>query len=172
MLAALGRTPHRFLAQVTFTPIDARTHRRMTRDIDLQGAPGVLGRADTFVQTAAEYVPLAVRLLGRTWIVDTLARGLALASEHAELTFVTLAGEVIANDGTVSLGTAAPAAGLISRRSELTMLHRQVAELDAAIERQVTTAAAVAARLSMCKGRSPTPSRNTGICRQVSASCG
>jgi chromosome segregation protein len=148
MLVALGQSPHRFPTQVTFTPIDARTHRRPAQDVDLQGSAGVLGRADTFVHTSAEYVPLAVRLLGRTWIVDALARGVALAREHRELTFVTLAGEVLADDGTVSLGTSSPAAGLISRRSELTVLRRQVTELDAAIERQVAAAAEAAREIA------------------------
>ena len=47
--------------------------------VDLEGRPGVLGRADRFVETQPRYVPLARRLLGRTWIVETLAHALDLS---------------------------------------------------------------------------------------------
>ena len=50
--------------------------------IDLTGQPGIVGRADRFVQTQPEYASLAARLLGRTWIVKTLENALQLAGEH------------------------------------------------------------------------------------------
>ena len=40
---------------------------------------GVLGRADRFVEAEARLAPLAARLLGQTWFVDTLATALKLA---------------------------------------------------------------------------------------------
>ena len=44
----------------------------------LTGRPGVLGRADRFVETPPEFAPLAERLLGRTWFVEKLAHAIAL----------------------------------------------------------------------------------------------
>jgi len=57
---------------------------------DLEGRPGVLGRADRFVETEARFAPLARRLLGRTWFVEKLSHALLLArSVGPGLTYVT-----------------------------------------------------------------------------------
>ncbi len=103
-----------------------------TSEPDLQKKAGVLGRADRFVETAAEYQPLAYRLLGRTWFVDTLGRALALAEseEDAGLQYVTLAGELVAVDGSVTVGPRHAAGGIISRRSELRELTAQLGEVE------------------------------------------
>ena len=64
-------------------------------EVDLTGQPGVVGRADRFVQTQPQYAPLVARLLGRTWIVEKLEHALQLAGGdgHA-VNFVTLAGDL------------------------------------------------------------------------------
>lgn len=100
----------------------------------LDGQPGVLGRADRFVETEPAWEGLARRLLGRTWIVETLRHALALANPRKGWHFVTLAGERLAADGTLSLGPRQASAGLISRRSQLRVLQSQRAELDSRIE--------------------------------------
>ncbi|MCC6126215.1 MAG: AAA family ATPase [Pirellulales bacterium] len=53
--------------------------------VDLQGRPGVLGRADRFVETAPRFAPLAERLLGRTWFVEKLADALQLQENISPL---------------------------------------------------------------------------------------
>ena len=101
----------------------------------LEGQPGVLGRADRFVETEPVYEPLARRLLGRTWIVENLGYALAFArSSPPGLSFVTLAGELLAADGTLIVGPRNASSGLISRRSELRVLKGQLEELEAKIE--------------------------------------
>ena len=50
--------------------------------IDLEGQPGVLGRADRFVEADARLAPLAARPLGQTWFVDKLATALTLAQSY------------------------------------------------------------------------------------------
>ncbi|HJT34853.1 MAG TPA: chromosome segregation protein SMC, partial [Pirellulales bacterium] len=110
----------------------------------LDGLPGVHGRADQWVDVAAELKPLIRQLLGQTWIVEGLTRARELASGVGRgCTFVTLAGEVLAADGSLSLGPRLAAAGLISRRSELRALKEQLAALAA----QVRAAAAEADEL-------------------------
>jgi chromosome segregation protein len=95
---------------------------------------GVLGRADRFVETAAEFAPLAERLLGRTWFVETLAQAVALAATAGPgLSYVTLAGDLLEPDGTLTVGPRSVATGLISRRSQLRALQSQLAELETAI---------------------------------------
>ena len=96
-------------------------------------SPGVLGRADEFVETAPEFAVLAKRLLGKTWIVESLADALALAESVGRgLSFVTRAGELVAADGTLYVGPRHTSTGLISRRSELRVLRQQIAEMAAA----------------------------------------
>jgi chromosome segregation protein len=99
---------------------------------DPTGRPGVIGRADEFVEADPRFAWLVRRLLGRTWIVEKLAHALALAETAGPgWSFVTLAGERLDGDGTLVVGPRQAGAGLISRRSELRALRGQMAELDA-----------------------------------------
>jgi len=102
--------------------------------VDLEGRPGVLGRADRFVETQPRFAPLAKRLLGRTWFVETLAHAILLARSIGRgLRFVTLSGELLEPDETLVVGPRSAASGLISRRSQLRALRTQLGESEAAI---------------------------------------
>ena len=125
-----GHSP-RFGGRVGFIWLDAPTPVAARQEIDLEGRPGVLGRADRFVETQPRFAPLARRLLGQTWIVQQLSHALELArSAGRGLNFVTLAGELLEADGTLVVGPRQAAAGLISRRSQLRALKTQLAEFD------------------------------------------
>jgi len=100
---------------------------------DLSGTPGVLGRADTLVQCDAPYRGICRRMLGRTWIVESVEQGLQLAARFENISFVTAAGHLIEPNGTVLAGAAHPSGGLISRRSELRALAERAEELTAAL---------------------------------------
>jgi len=116
---------------------------------ELEGRPGVLGRADRFVQTAPRFAPLATRLLGRTWIVETLAHAMQLAESVGRgLSFVTLAGELRSADGTLVVGPREAAAGLISRRSQLRALRTQRDELQVRIQQGQAGVEGLAARIA------------------------
>jgi len=118
-------------------------------EVSLDGRAGVLGRADRFVETDSKYAPLARRLLGRTWIVQSLADALDLAeSSDGRASFVTLAGELLAADGTLVVGPRQAATGLITRRSELRALREQLAELDERIEQLRATLARLAEQVA------------------------
>ena len=125
-----GRLPGR----VGFVWLDGQADPAGEQDADLAGRPGVVDRADTLVQTEPEYARLANRLLGSTWVVETLDAALALRKlAGGRFSFVTLAGELLAADGTLSVGTQHTSTGLISRRSELRALKTQLEELDVKI---------------------------------------
>jgi chromosome segregation protein len=99
--------------------------------IDLAGEPGVMGRADQFVETDPELAPMARRLLGRHWLVDTLATALRLSAGVGRgLNFITAAGEAVLADGTLTVGPRQNIAGLLSRRSELRALREQIVEME------------------------------------------
>ncbi len=131
LLDHLCQQPYHFSGRVGFLWLEASEGRPSET---LEGQPGVLGRADRFVETDPAWQGLARRLLGRTWIVETLRHAVALAAPEKGWSFVTLAGERLAADGTFSVGPRHGSAGLISRRSELRALHSQLAELESRIE--------------------------------------
>jgi chromosome segregation protein len=134
LIAQLEADSVRLPGRVGFIPLQPPIAERSQPPVDLDGCPGVLGRADRFVETAPQYARLARRLLGQTWIVERLSHALALAKAAGpETRFVTLAGELLAGDGTLVVGPRLGVAGLISRRSELRALNEQIAELESRI---------------------------------------
>jgi chromosome segregation protein len=141
----LGARPLRVAGRVGFLGLDTRRPLTALDHVDLSAEPGVMGRADRFTESAAEYQALARRLLGRTWLVDRMATALRLAQSIGRgLEFVTGDGELLSSDGTVVVGPRAAAAGVISRRSELRACRDQADEL----ERQLADQASVCAQLA------------------------
>ena len=106
-------------------------------EANLNGSSGVIGRADRLVQVKPQYVDFIRKLLGGTWIVKTLGVALHLHNTHEQgksVRFVTLDGEVVEADGTVVVGPKSASLGLVSRRSELRALHRELERLAEQIE--------------------------------------
>lgn len=97
---------------------------------DLAGEPGVLGRAEDFVQIAEDLIPLRRYLLGNVWFVDSFDTALGLAQRCPGARFVTVSGEVISSDGLVVAGPRSAMTGLVSRRSELRSLLHALADWD------------------------------------------
>lgn len=74
---------------------------------------------------------IALRLLGKTVVVDTLEDALVLhRSAPRGWRYVTQAGEVLEPDGTYRVGPLGASMGILSRRSELESVTHQVAEVD------------------------------------------
>ncbi len=141
----LNQQPLGVTGRVGFLRLDAALRRGdSSPSVDLSQEPGVMGRADRFVESAPEFAPLVERLLGRTWFVDRLATALRIAQTAGRgLSFVTGDGELLAADGSLVVGPRQASAGLLSRRSEIRACHEQLAEL----ERQLTLQEALRARL-------------------------
>ena len=117
-----------------------------------------MGRADRFVETATELVPLVERLLGRTWFVDRLATALRLAQTTGRgLAFVTSDGELLAADGTLVVGPRQASAGLLSRRSELRACQEQLAELEKQLAHQQSVHARLEDRQARAKSSNSPP---------------
>ena len=125
--------------RVGFVPLP--TGSRPASLPNLEGCPGVIGRADRFVEAEPRFRPLAERLLGTTWVVETLAQAMQLSpaydgpADAPAVSFITLDGEYLAADGTLTVGAAPGATGLISRRSELVELEHLQRSLDRDIAR-------------------------------------
>ncbi|MCE9604198.1 MAG: chromosome segregation protein SMC [Planctomycetia bacterium] len=106
------------------------------------GRVGVVGRLDLLVDCDFEHRGLVRLLLGSTWLVESVARGLELRAEFPWLDFVTRQGDLTTAAGEMIVGRRAAGAGLVSRRSELQALRDQIIEVD-----QEITAAAEALKL-------------------------
>jgi len=107
---------------------------RKSDEVDFTGMPGVFGRADRHIETRKELLPLAHRLLGNTWIVETLEQAVRLANKAPNMSFVTFSGQYLTADGTLVVGPRESSAGVISRRSELRTLRVQITRLGEHIE--------------------------------------
>jgi chromosome segregation protein len=130
LLEFLAQNAPQFAGRVGFVWHDGVKGARDS-DVDLTGQPGVVGRADGFVESQSEFEPLVTRLLGRTWIVEKLDHAVQLAAEHSNAVhFVTLSGDLRQADGTLVVGPRHGASGLISRRSQLRELGEQLNGLD------------------------------------------
>ncbi len=107
---------------------------RMRMPVSVEGQPthpGVVALAEQVVSCEAPGLEdLPRRLLGRTLIVRDLDTARALAAHTSGFRFVTLQGELLEADGTLTLGSPHAEGGLLSRKSELRDLREQVEQLD------------------------------------------
>ena len=100
-------------------------------NISLDGQSGIIGRADRLVQVEERFGGFVRNLLGGTWVVKSLSDALRLHHETQKaVRFVTLDGEIVEADGSVFIGPKASQLGLVSRRSELRALHRELQRIE------------------------------------------
>jgi chromosome segregation protein len=148
LLEFLGQNASRFAGRVGFVWQDD-VRAVPGGEVDLTGQPGIVGRADRFVEAQPQYAPLVARLLGRTWIVEKLEHALQLAGANGNaVNFVTLAGDLRQTDGTLVVGPRQGASGLISRRSQLRELNEQLLDLDARIRASQSAVNEMQARIA------------------------
>ncbi|NOY30637.1 MAG: chromosome segregation protein SMC [Planctomycetes bacterium] len=123
--------------RTSFLRLDVPLPASAVDRIDLSGEPGVMGRADQFVETSPDLSTLPRRLLGRTWFVDSLKTALRLSGTSGRgLHYVTVVGEVVKADGTLVVGPRQSSTGLLSRRSELRALVDEIRNMKNRIEQQ------------------------------------
>lgn len=123
----LAAEPNSWPGRTTFLRLDVPNPASAVDRVDLAGEPGVMGRADEFVETAPDLTPLVKRLLGRHWLVDSFATAVHLSAGIGRgLNFVTVNGEAILADGTLAVGPRQSVAGMLSRRSELRALRDEI----------------------------------------------
>ncbi len=100
----------------------------------LPAHPGVVVLAEGLVTCDnADLAHLPAQLLGRTLIVRDLESARTIAALTTGYRFVTLRGELLEPDGTLTVGTHHAETGILSRKSELRELRGEVAALDGRI---------------------------------------
>lgn len=113
--------------RATFLPLTSMNGNQNFRQMDALKEPGVIGLADSLVQVAEKYRPLAVNLLGRTIVVDHIDHGIALARKYRQsLRIVTVEGELINPGGAMTGGAFKNSSNLLSRRREIEEFEKTV----------------------------------------------
>ncbi len=106
-----------------------------TSDLDISRIARATGRLIDYVRCHADFAAVMWRLLGKTVVVADLPDAIhAAAGAPADVMFVTLQGDVLQADGRIRIGSAKPAGGVITRRSELADLAGQKDQLDGRID--------------------------------------
>jgi chromosome segregation protein len=114
--------------------------------------PGVVAPAEQVVRCDhPELADLPARLLARTLIVCDLTAARALAGTGFRC--VTLQGELLEADGTVTVGTHHAEAGILSRRSELRELREQAAALEVRLTELDRDLALMREQIALLDGR-------------------
>jgi chromosome segregation protein len=130
---ALRRRSLSFSGRVSFLPLGLDPHGTVSAGPPQRAAlpVGAIAFADELVLCEdPELAELLKRLLGRTLIVRDLATARQLAKHGTGLGFVTLQGELLDPDGTLTVGTHHADTGILSRKSELRELREKLAALD------------------------------------------
>jgi chromosome segregation protein len=152
---ALAQRPQPFSGRVSFMPIaqphadDALAELKTNRLVQVSllsrvkqpdaGAPtldhpGLVAPAAQVVSCEhPELADLVEQLLGRTLIVRDLAAARAIAACAPGYRLVTLHGELLEPDGTLTTGAHHADAGILSRKSELTELREHATAVDSTI---------------------------------------
>ncbi|HMO85933.1 MAG TPA: AAA family ATPase, partial [Lacipirellulaceae bacterium] len=133
-LAPVLADPQAWPARTTFLRLDVPHQASAVDRVELSNEPGVMGRADRFVEAPEDLSPLVRRLLARYWLVDTFTTAARLAAGLGQgLNFVTVAGEVMLADGTLAVGPRPSVGGMLSRRSELRALRDEIESMQTAL---------------------------------------
>lgn len=118
--------------RATFIPMDTQSSEQDCPPITSEN--GVVARAYDLVNPEESYQPITRKLLYNTIVVKDLTSALELSKSHPELRFVTLKGEVVEPDGSIAGGASKGQPGLISRRSELEAIEREISFLSSEIK--------------------------------------
>ncbi len=135
--------------RATFLPLDAIRPSGEFRQPEALKEPGVIGTADTLVETKKEYQPLVSYLLGRTLVAENLDTGISIAKKYKQsLRIVTLEGELINPGGSMTGGAFKNAGNLLGRRREIDELAQTVDRLKKEMDAQEAAAAELRSKRS------------------------
>ena len=134
--AAIGMLKRRDGGRATFLPLSTVSGRRMSEP-QLPSMAGYVGIASELVKTEERYQNIAENLLGRTVIAETLDAAIAMARKTGNrVRVVTLDGQVMNPGGSMTGGSSAKSAGVLSRANELKRLEQEQAKLSQTLDEQ------------------------------------
>ena len=115
--------------RATFLPLTSVSKPEKVPAERALGEPGVIGLADTLVQTETCYRQVAGYLLGRTLVVDHIDHAIALEKKFRySLRIVTLEGESLQPGGSMTGGAFRSNSNLLGRNREIEALKKEIRE--------------------------------------------
>jgi chromosome segregation protein len=121
--------------RATFLPLTSVTGKEANGQDRYLTEDGVLGLANTLVETESRFDGLMRNLLGRSIVVDHIDHALKLSKKYNySLRIVTLDGELLNPGGSLSGGAYKNTSNLLSRRREIEELETLVRNLETGIE--------------------------------------
>ncbi|HLJ91558.1 MAG TPA: chromosome segregation protein SMC [Gemmataceae bacterium] len=185
---AMGQQTQPFSGRVSFLPLTRvipHTPETPDRGFDLSALsavgtppapdpvtvyPGAVALAeDVVICENAELADLPARLLSRTLLVRDLSTARALAAQSAGYRFVTMQGELLETDGTLTMGTHHAETGILSRKSELRELREQIVVLDQRIHEREQDLVDLRGRLVALEAHLGTLQRETEVLAEQAA---
>ncbi len=151
------RSPAAFLAEMTRrgTPpgrvaVAAVNHPALDAPAaDFSAEPGVIARIADWVRCDDEIRPLAERLLGNAWLVESSETALRLAPRLGPgVVVISLDGVTVDAGGLVTVGSQSGGSGLISRKAQIRQLRSELDEVETRLERLVRERMAIEQSLS------------------------
>ena len=120
--AAITLLKNRDSGRATFLPIST-IRGNVLRENDVAGDQGFEGIALDLVEFDPQYSGIYANLLGRTVVADTLNSAIRISKKHGQrFRIVTLDGQVMNAGGSMTGGSAASRAGVLSRANEIDQL--------------------------------------------------
>ncbi len=115
--------------RATFLPLTSIKHPQEFKTPEVLNEKGVLGLADSLVNTKKEYVNVARAMLGRIVVVDNVDNAVKIARKYDYgIRMVTLEGELLVPGGAISGGAFKNNSNLLSRRREMDELDKSMKE--------------------------------------------
>ncbi|MEE9584513.1 MAG: chromosome segregation protein SMC [Candidatus Brocadiales bacterium] len=118
--------------RATFMPMDSPKSEQNNPLITSE--EGVVARAVDLINPDETYAPIIRKLLCNTIVVKDLSHALEVSRKYPEVRLVTLKGEIVETDGSIAGGVTKGQPGLISRKSELEVIEREISNLSSEIE--------------------------------------
>lgn len=120
--------------RATFLPISNIQGRRL-EERGLEDCFGYVAPASELVSCNKQYSQIITNLLGRTVIVEDLDSAIGMAKQyHNRFRIVTLDGQVMNPGGSMSGGSRAKGAGVLSRANQIEALQAEVEKLQAQMQ--------------------------------------
>ena len=132
--------------RATFLPLTSIGNKNSFNQEKALTQPGVLGLANSLVETDGQYEGLMNYLLGRVVVVDTIDNAIALSRKFQySLRIVTLEGELLSAGGSMTGGAFKNTSNLLGRK-------REIEELEEACTRTLTDVEKLEKELALNEG--------------------
>ncbi len=123
----IGYLKEQKLGRATFLPLTAMKNQREFAKPEVLKEKGVIGLADSLIQTEEKYRDLARQLLGRVVVAEDMDAAIALARKYKfTLRIVTKGGELLSPGGSMTGGAFRNSSNLLGRRREMEELEKSL----------------------------------------------